>query len=225
MSAPSLASQYSGSIGAPSSSFDNPPDYIDSPISPAVQFHRSLSQSSYPIESPVSPFNESLNIPIPAISRMSIDLPIPVNTPSLEESATDNRSDVSSLRLNTPSAESHRSASVPSISKLKSPSRTVRIANSIRRKPTIKKEEEYPLPKDPTFVFSASGHSLLLWGKGGEYLVRFDIPSSGAASIQGCKYAISGIEAAAAGNHKCVIIAANGLKVTRQPVIITHLFL
>jgi hypothetical protein len=49
-----------------------------------------------------------------------------------------------------------------------------------------------------------------MWGKGGDQLVRFDIPSNDTSAIQGCKYEVAGIEAAAAGNHKCAIIAANG---------------
>ncbi|KAF2199454.1 hypothetical protein GQ43DRAFT_464818 [Delitschia confertaspora ATCC 74209] len=183
---------------------ENPPGYLDSPVSPAVQTQFFRGQGTYSsLDSPVSPFTESLNVPIPLASRMSVDLPIPVNTPPTSDPAIDIRSDISSLRLNTPSTES--SKSMGSISKPKS-SRTVRIANSIRRKPTPKEKEPYPLPKDPSFVFSTSGHSLLLWGKGGDYLIRFDIPSNDTTSIQGCKYTITGIEAATAGNHKCVVI-------------------
>lgn len=101
---------------------------------------------------------------------------------------------------------------------MKSPSRTVRIANSIRRKPTTREREAFPLPKDPTFVFSATGHSLLLWGKRGDYLVRFDIPSNDTSAIQGCKYEVAGIETAAAGNHICAIVVSSGLS-TRRLVI------
>jgi hypothetical protein len=99
-----------------------------------------------------------------------------------------------------------------SVTKQKSPSRTVRIASSLRRKPTSKEKEAFPLPKDPSFVFSASGHSLLLWGKGLNNLVRFDIPSNDTSAIQGCKYEVPGIEAAAAGNHKCALVAVSGLQ-------------
>jgi hypothetical protein len=207
---------------------DNPPAYMHSPISPATYLHRTISQESYSVDSPVSPLNDSLNIPIPLVSRMSVDLPIPVKTPPLDDPPldskvpvdvklsveSDTKSDVSSPRLTTPSVEPVRP--VANLIKQKSSSRTVRIANSIRRKPTIKEKEAFPLPKDPSFLFSASGHSLLLWGKGGDYLIRFDIPSNESSGIQGCKYEISGIEAAAAGNHKCVVIAADGLEVRYQ---------
>jgi hypothetical protein len=78
--------------------------------------------------------------------------------------------------------------------------------------------EASPLPKEPLFVFSSAGHSLLLWGNGAGHLVRFDIPSSETSSIQGCKYEAVGIQAAAAGNHKCAIVVAGG-PTTRRLVI------
>lgn len=196
-----------------------PPGYSESPISPrsfSPSQQRSYSQGSSHYEYPVSPLNESLNVPIPLASRLSMELPIPVNTPAtipestLESISASAPSDVSSIRLNTPSTDSMWSGA--SVAKQKSPSRTVRIANSIRRKPTSKEKEAFPLPKDPLFCFSTSGHSLLLWGKGSNYLVRFDIPSNDTSAIQGCKYETPGIEAAAAGNHKCAIIAAGGLQ-------------
>ncbi|ORY17956.1 hypothetical protein BCR34DRAFT_583230 [Clohesyomyces aquaticus] len=187
------------------------PNYSESPISPASLPPLSRGLSTSPaIECPVSPLNQSLNIPIPIASRMSMDLPIPVYTPNNPEStleAVSSRSAASSIRLNTPSTDSMMSGG--SIAKSKSPSRTVRIANSMRRRPT-KEKEAYPLPKVPTFVFSASGHSLLLWEKSADNLVRFDIPSNDASAIQGCKYEVPKVEAAAAGNHRCAIIASKG---------------
>jgi hypothetical protein len=232
-SIPSIGSQRSADVVViPPKSFDHPPSYLDSPVSPTTYMQRSLSQGTYSIDSPVSPFNESLNIPIPMASRMSVDLPIPVKTPPIMDPPperrvsfdsksgleSDTRSDVSSPRLNTPLLHTPTIDSIRPVAnlvKLKSSSRTGRLANSIRRKPTIKEKEAFPLPKDPSFLFSSSGHSLLLWGKGGDYLIRFDIPSNDTTAIQGCKYDISGIEAAAAGNHKCVIIAARGLEKRR----------
>ncbi|KAF2796433.1 hypothetical protein K505DRAFT_359320 [Melanomma pulvis-pyrius CBS 109.77] len=202
----------------------HPPRYSESPISPLTQ--PTHSYGSLPFEHPVSPLNESLNIPIPLISvgsRLSMDLPIPVLIPSIPERiipesipesipehfSASAPSDVSSIRLNTPSTDSMWSGA--SVAKSKSPSRTVRLAKSIRRKPTTKEKETYPLPKDPCFLFSTSGHSLLLWGKGADFLIRFDVPSNDTSAIQGCKYDIPSIEVAAAGNHKCAIIAASGL--------------
>ncbi|KAF2180176.1 hypothetical protein K469DRAFT_639939 [Zopfia rhizophila CBS 207.26] len=216
VSIPSHVSKPSGSIDISLQSSGQPPGYTESPISPAAFSPvTQRSQGSYFMDSPVSPFQESLNVPIPMASRMSMELPIPVNAPSIPESIPENisasaPSDISSIRLNTPSTDSMFSG--VSVPKMKSPSRTVRIANSIRRKPTMKDKEMFPLPKDPSFLFSTSGHSLLLWGKGGNNLIRFDIPSNDTSSIQGCKYEIAGIEAAAAGNHKCAIIAVTGQK-------------
>jgi hypothetical protein len=74
----------------------------------------------------------------------------------------------------------------------------------------MKEKEAFPLPKDPSFVFSTSGHSLFLWGKDTDYVVRFDIPSNDISAIQGCKYEIPSIEAVAAGNHKCAVVAKDG---------------
>ena len=50
-----------------------------------------------------------------------------------------------------------------------------------------------------------------MWGKGGDHIVRFDIPSNDTSAIQGCKYEVASVEAVAAGNHKCAIIASSGL--------------
>ncbi|CAI6330036.1 unnamed protein product [Periconia digitata] len=201
-----------------SQSSNHPPRYTESPISPLTMgppSTRSQSQTSI-VEYPVSPLNESLNIPIPmsVSTRLSMDLPIPVHTPPFTESAVDDAftsiSELSEDRLYTPSNDSIRS--VPSFARLKSASRTVRIANSIRRKPTLRVAEPCPLPKDPAFVFSSTGHSLLLWGSDTtDHLLRFDIPSNETSAIQGCRYEVTGIEAAAAGNHRCAIVVSSGL--------------
>ncbi|KAF2878309.1 hypothetical protein BDV95DRAFT_18220 [Massariosphaeria phaeospora] len=197
-----------------------PPRYTESPVSPItlgpMTLYSRSTGSSYS-DYPVSPLNESLNIPIPSSigSRLSVDLPIPVHTASIPESIPENtmtstNSDVSSIRLNTPStADSQWSAISPTKSKFSE--RTRLNAISFRKKPSLKGKEAFPLPKEPSFVFSASGHSLLLWAKGTNHLVRFDIPSNDASAIQGCKYEVAGIDVAAAGNQKCAIIAASGL--------------
>ena len=100
--------------------------------------------------------------------------------------------------------------STPSLTKLKSSSRAMRLGNSFRRKSSSTKESDSqpPLPKEPCFVFSSAGHSLLLWGKGSNYLIRFDVPSNDASAIQGCRYDVNGIVSAAAGNHKCAVVMA-----------------
>lgn len=41
--------------------------------------------------------------------------------------------------------------------------------------------------------------------------MRFDIPSNDTSAIQGCKYEVAGIEAAAAGNNKCAIVGGSRL--------------
>ncbi|KAF9731818.1 hypothetical protein PMIN03_008876 [Paraphaeosphaeria minitans] len=195
-----------------------PPRYTESPVSPTT--YNPLLLRSHSVESaieyPVSPLNESLNIPIalPIASRLSVDLPIPVCTNNIDENIAEAESasmpsELSSGRnIFTPTSSVR---STPSFSKMKSSSRTIRIGNSFRRKTSTKEKETTPLPKEPCFAFSAAGHSLLLWEKGAGHLLRFDVPSNDAAGIQGCKYEVAGIEAAAAGNHKCAIVAAAGL--------------
>ena len=205
-------------------SFLQPPMYTESPVSPTTYdpFHSHSIGSS--IESPVSPIHESLNVPIvlPIASRLSIDLPIPVRTPSIRSKA---EAESASMPAELPSGSfqnmfkpTNSVRSTPSFSKLKS-SRTMRIGSSFRRKSSTKElEHQTPLPKEPCFAFSSAGHSLLLWEKGGHYLVRFDVPSNDASAIQGCRYEVAGIEAVAAGNHKCAIVVATGLS-TRRLVI------
>lgn len=197
------------------------PRYTESPISPAT--YHPPSARSHSLESalewPVSPINESLNVPIalPIASRLSVDLPIPVNTPIIDESRAEAESasmpsELSSGRTVFTPTSSIRST--PSFGKMK-PSRTIRIGSSFRRKPSMKEKESTPLPKEPCFVFSAAGHSLLLWERGANHLIRFDVPSNDASAIQGCRYEVTGIESAAAGNHKCAIIATTGLSARR----------
>jgi WD40 repeat protein len=206
-------------MDSPVSPSIQPPRYtMDSPVSPGTYSPFSLRTHSRgsAVDYPISPLHESLNVPIPMAvgSRLSVDLPIPVRTPAATESAAEGTSlseplEMPSGRLHAPSIDSMRSGG--SIAKMKSPSRTFRITSSIRRKPTTKERDAFPLPKEPSFIFSSAGHSLLLWGKGTDHLVRFDIPSNDASAIQGCRYEVVGIEAVAAGNHKCAVIAAKGL--------------
>jgi hypothetical protein len=222
VSVPSHFSRSSGDAGTSKKSPSYPPHYSESPVSPMTLSPPGLRHyGSLAFNNPVSPLNESLNIPIPLVaSRLSMDLPIPVSIPSLPESTStpknmpehlspSNPSEVANIRLEAPSTDLIWSNA--SIAKSKATSRTVRLANSIRRRPTTKERETHPLPKDPCFSFSSSGHSLLLWGKGDNCLVRFDVPSNDASAIQGCRYDISSIEAAAAGNQKCAIIVTSGL--------------
>ncbi|PSN68422.1 hypothetical protein BS50DRAFT_491972 [Corynespora cassiicola Philippines] len=140
------------------------------------------------------PSQSTMNISLPSnVSRQSGDSENPLQSstnppgyaesPSIPENTSISApSDISSVRINTPSTESMWK----------------------------KTKDTFPLPKDPKFVFSTSGYSLLLWGKGTNNLIRFDIPSNDASSIQGCRYEIPNIEAAACGNHKCAVIAGTG---------------
>ena len=199
-----------------------PPMYTESPVSPMTDGPLSLRSHSLgsSIGCPISPITESLNVPIalPVASRLSIDLPIPVRTPSIRSKA---EVESASMPAELPSGKSvftptNSVRSTPSFSRLKS-SRTMKIGSSFRRKSSTTKEQENqtPLPKEPSFVFSSAGHSLLLWEKGGHQLIRFDVPSNDASAIQGCRYEVAGIEAVAAGNHKCAIVAAAGLSTRR----------
>ncbi|KAF1965866.1 hypothetical protein BU23DRAFT_574517 [Bimuria novae-zelandiae CBS 107.79] len=196
-----------------------PPRYTESPVSPTT--YDPISSRPFPLDSafdsPVSPLNESLNVPIalPIASRLSVDLPIPVRTPSFDEHIPDAESasmpsELSSGRDAFTPASSIKST--PSFGKMKSSSRTIRIGSSFRRKSssTKQRDSQPPLPKEPCFQFSSAGHSILLWEKGTNHLIRLDVPSNDASAIQGCRYEVAGIEAAAAGNHKCAIVAAAG---------------
>lgn len=191
-----------------------PPRYSESPVSPIT--YNPHSPPSHIMETglecPVSPISESLNVPIvlPIASRLSVDLPIPIRTPSTRSIA---EGESVSMPPELPSARTtftptNSVRSTPSLTKLKSSSRTMRIGSSFRRKSSSTKEHDLqpPLPKEPCFVFSSAGHSLLLWGKGSNYLIRFDVPSNDASAIQGCRYDAPGIVSAAAGNHKCAVV-------------------
>ena len=166
-----------------------------SPMSPSTK--------PYVLEFPVSPYAESLNVPIP-IPRI-MDLPIPVSPLNGTLDPPSSRSDLTGSRTSSTGS----AWSIASPSNTKSHSRTFRLKNSLRKRPHKPKDIAH-LPQSPSFAFSASGYSIIVWGKGNDFLVRFDIPSNEALPIQGCKYDLAGIEAAAAGNHRCAIIAIAG---------------
>lgn len=161
-----------------------------------------MSPSTKPsvLEFPMSPYAESLNVPIP-IPRI-MDLPIPVSPLNGSLDPPSSRSDLTGSRTSSTGS----AWSIASPSNTKSHSRTFRLKNSLRKRPNKPKDIAH-LPQSPSFAFSASGYSIIVWGKGNDFLVRFDIPSNEALPIQGCKYDLAGIEAAAAGNHRCAIIA------------------
>ena len=163
----------------------------------------SLSTKPYVLESPVSPYAESLNVPIPI--PWITDLPIPVNPLNETLGPPSSRSDLTGSQTSSTSSV----WSIASPSNTKSYGRTFRIKNSLRNRPHKPKDIAH-LPQSPSFAFSASGYSVIVWGKGNDFLARFDIPSNEALPIQGCKYDLVGIEAAAAGNHRCAIIATAG---------------
>ncbi|OCK85328.1 hypothetical protein K432DRAFT_400416 [Lepidopterella palustris CBS 459.81] len=182
---------------------------FSSPISPSAISLPTLSPAApfYFTDSPISPYSESLNVPI-AIPR-DVDLPIPVSPTQNSLSPLSSHSDASDPRTNSSSVKSAQSTT--SLGKLKSSSRSVRIMGSIRKKHHSEKQGS-TLPPSPRFAFSATGHSLLFWGKSSSSLVRFDIPSNDVTPVLGCRYDVSQIEAAAAGNQRCAIVSANGEK-------------
>ncbi|KAF2033455.1 hypothetical protein EK21DRAFT_108925 [Setomelanomma holmii] len=110
-------------------------------------------------------------------------------------------------------------------SKPKRTSRTARLASSMRRKSTIKAKDTTKLPADPIFTFSSSGKALLLRGKREAHCVCHDISATDPSTTQGCRYDVEDTEAVAAGDHRCVVVAAgtsskkniivfNGLNIT-----------
>lgn len=187
-----------------------PPIYSELPTSPMAVSplaHRPGSHDSFRSDLPLSPLNESLNIPIPQMARYSLNLPEPVESsiPSRDTLSFDSLSEATSTAATSiiPSITLGTSlvGSTSSDSNAKPKSRTVRIANSMRRKPTTKTKEPFPLPQNPEYAFSASGHTLLLWGKHGNHIARFDIPGKNSLAIQGCRYDVTSIETAAAGTY------------------------
>jgi hypothetical protein len=221
-----IASQTQSDPGIARSTILQLPQYTESPISPTT-----FSPSSYfprPYGSsmsdyPISPLTESFDLTLPEVasSRLSMNLPIPVHTPSTTDLPT-----VQSF-ISTASLDSNRMRPDPSSPSLtwsatshtkpKPASRSARFS-SMRRKPSTKDKDLAQLPKEPIFAFSSSGRSLLLWGKAGAHVTRFDM-SVGESSIQqGCKYVAEGLEAAAAGERKCVIIATKGTSKRRLMV-------
>lgn len=220
---PTTVSQPRSDPGATKSAECRPPQY-DSPISPLTYDlvpRRTYSHGSSSLDCPVSPLNESLNIPIPMTvgSRLSVDLPIPVNTPSRSGSTTGRSqpsvsSDISSFRQNTLASASQLSWSDTSLPKSKQSSRSTRFANSIRRKSIKEQHPHSTLPKDPQITFAASGSSLLVWDKVGDSVARFDVSNGNTSILQGCVYEVKNIQAVAAGTRKCAIISSKGAHTT-----------
>ncbi|OAL55463.1 hypothetical protein IQ07DRAFT_582945 [Pyrenochaeta sp. DS3sAY3a] len=213
---PSQVSHSGSDLNLSSSVDAKLPRYFESPISPFTQTpssQRIMSFGHGMSEYPISPLNESLNIPIPLAvgSRLSVDLPIPVHEFSPHNNTSEKISVFTPLEGEIARPEPPLRAvtwSESSLLKPKPASRTIRIANSMRRKPSTKATESHALPKEPSIVFSSRGHSILLWGKHGNFLVRFDIASNDSTSIQCCRYEANSIEAAAAGHRKCALVAA-----------------
>lgn len=72
------------------------------------------------------------------------------------------------------------------------------------------KEKEATLPTTPSFAFSASGSSLLFWPRNGQHLVRFDLYGDDSSITECCRYDVPGIQYAAAGDTRCLIVASDG---------------
>jgi hypothetical protein len=212
-----IASQTHSDPGITRSSEVRLPQYTESPISPTTfdpSSHFPRSYGSSMSNCPISPLTESFDLALPEVasSRRSMNLPIPVYTPSTASHQPSNISvsatalDSTGIRLDT--ASSSLTWSALSHIKSKPASRSARLASSIRRKPTTKDKDLTLLPSETAFAFSSSGRSLLLWGKTGSNVTRFDISVSESSFRQGCRYVTEGLEAVAAGEKKCVVIVA-----------------
>jgi hypothetical protein len=221
-----IASQTHSDPGIARSTTSQLPQYTESPISPTTFSPSSYSPRPYGSsmsDYPISPLTESFDLALPEVasSRLSMNLPIPVHTPS----TTDLPTARTSISIAAPSSSRIRpDPSSPSLTwnatshtTTKPASRSARFS-SMRRKPTTKDKDLAQLPKEPLFAFSSSGRSSLLWGKASSHVTRFDMSVSESSIQQGCKYVAEGLEAAAAGERKCVIIAAKNASKKRLMV-------
>jgi hypothetical protein len=222
-----VASQTHSDPGITRSSELQLPQYTESPISPTTfepSLHFPRPYGSNMSECPISPLIESFDPTLPEVtsSRRSLNLPIPVYTPSGANflpshiSVSVTALDSTGTRLEPASSSLTWSAS--SYMKFRPASRSGRLASSMRRKPTTKDKDITLLPNETVFVFSSSGKSLLLWSKAGSNVTRFNILESESSVLQGCRYVTEGLEAVAAGEKKCVVIAATHTSTRRLMV-------
>jgi hypothetical protein len=194
------------------------PQYTESPISPMTlgpSSHFPRSYGSSMTNCPISPLTESFGLNLPEVtgSRTSMNLPIPVYTPPTDDNLQPHHTYISTAALDSTSTRpdslsSSLASNALSHTKNKPASRSAWLASSMRRKPTTKDKDITLLPKEPVFAFSSSGTSLLLWGKTGPDIARFDVSVSEFAVLQGCRYVVEGLEAVAIGKNKCVMIAS-----------------
>jgi hypothetical protein len=197
------------SIAERSKSADlQPPQYTESPVSPIFLSYAARSLGSSMPDCPVSPLVESHIASIPAMSRQSMNLPIPVHTldDTMEDTSISTSSELTTDGMYPPPPTLTWSAET--IKKPKTVGRSARLASSIRRKPSSKGKSNIALPNDPSFSFSSSGSSLLVWAKAGNHVSRFDISGNDDSPVHSCRYDAEGVESAAAGDRKCVIVTA-----------------
>jgi hypothetical protein len=219
-----IASQTQSDPGIARSTILQLPQYTESPISPTTfnpssYFPRPYgsSMSDYPI----SPLTESFDLTLPEVasSRLSMNLPIPVHTPSTTDLPTACTSisvgPLDSSRMRPDLSSPSLTWSATSHTKTKPASRSARFS-SMRRKPTTKDKDLAQLPKDTIFTLSSSGRSSLLWGKAGSHVARFDMSVSESSIQQGCKYVAEGAEAAAKSTSKRRLMVFDGMNTICQ---------
>ncbi|RLL94937.1 hypothetical protein CFD26_104547 [Aspergillus turcosus] len=77
---------------------------------------------------------------------------------------------------------------------------------SLFRKASTKQK----LPRQPRSCFSTTGRTLLLWGAGTSWVMRFELSTAEGQRSKCHRYDVSGVQYAAAGDKRCAVIAAVG---------------
>jgi len=187
----------------------HPPQYTACPTSPLSLSLATRHFGSNMPEWPVSPLVESFDVPTPTPvnSRLSMNLPIPVLTPENTFDNTNSSASLDAACLTPDVYPTTLTWTADTVKKSRTAGRSSKLANSMRRKSSTKSNVSASLPKDTSFVFSSGGASILLWSRSGEHVSRFELGYSGEPSILGsCRYEAKGVETAAAGTQKCVVV-------------------
>jgi hypothetical protein len=83
---------------------------------------------------------------------------------------------------------------------------------SLFRKASTKQK----LPRQPRSCFSATGRTLLLWGVGASWVMRFELSTVEGQRSKCHRYDVSGVQYVAAGDKRSAVIAAVGEVFTSQ---------
>lgn len=114
---------------------------------------------------------------------------------------------ISPLSLHTSSDQLRERQGTRSLSReLKSVKIPFPSGASLFRKASTKQK----LPRQPRSCFSATGRTLLLWGTGTNWVIRFELSSIEGQRTKSHRYDVSGVQYAAAGDRRCAVIAAVG---------------